>query len=74
MAIIFHFTKILFQENCNYPKWAVCLFLPQNFFMLLLFLDFYKKAYLSPKKPITPSSKVEEESSSFQIADKEKAF
>uniref|UniRef100_A0AAG5DCG4 Elongation of very long chain fatty acids protein n=1 Tax=Anopheles atroparvus TaxID=41427 RepID=A0AAG5DCG4_ANOAO len=37
---------LLFQPNCNFPKWPVFVILPQNFFMFCLFLDFYYRAYM----------------------------
>lgn len=35
--------------NCAYPKWTSLVFLPNNLFMLVLFVDFYIKTYV--KKP-----------------------
>lgn len=47
--ITLHYAILLFQPNCNYPKWVVGVLLPQNFFMFMLFGDFYYKMYI--KKP-----------------------
>lgn len=41
-----HWAALLFQESCGYPKWPVAIMIPQNFFMLALFGDFYRKAYI----------------------------
>lgn len=42
---------LVFKPNCEYPRWVAAVFLPQNLFMLILFLDFYIKTYI--KKPQT---------------------
>lgn len=42
--------QILFRPSCGYPRWACCLFVPQNLFMFLLFGDFYYKSYVKPQK------------------------
>ncbi|BES94283.1 elongation of very long chain fatty acids protein [Nesidiocoris tenuis] len=39
-----------FQPNCTFPKWAFLLFVPQDVFMICMFLDFYIKAYVKPKQ------------------------
>lgn len=44
--IICHFSVILFQPNCEYPKFTAAILVPQNLFMLFLFGDFYRKAYM----------------------------
>ncbi|XP_018327717.1 elongation of very long chain fatty acids protein 7-like [Agrilus planipennis] len=48
--MILYFGQLLFQPNCTYPKWTVWVFVPQNVFMIVLFLDFYIKSYVKPKK------------------------
>ncbi|XP_065225533.1 very long chain fatty acid elongase AAEL008004-like [Planococcus citri] len=40
----------LFATNCNFPKYLIAIGIPQDVFMFWLFWDFYRKAYLSPKK------------------------
>ncbi|KAJ6637426.1 Elongation of very long chain fatty acids protein [Pseudolycoriella hygida] len=50
-----HWAALLFQESCGYPKWPVAIMIPQNFFMLALFGDFYRKAYIL-KKPKVESA------------------
>lgn len=49
-----HWAVLIFN-NCGYPKWPIAIMIPQNFFMLALFGDFYRKAYLT-KKPIKPDT------------------
>lgn len=44
-----HWAALLFQESCGYPIWPVAIMIPQNFFMLALFGDFYRKAYIVKK-------------------------
>lgn len=47
--IICHFGVLLFQSNCDFPKFSAALMIPQNLFMLILFGDFYRKAYMKKK-------------------------
>lgn len=47
-----HWAGLLVQDSCGYPLWPVAIMIPQNFFMLALFGDFYRKAYLQ-KRPKT---------------------
>lgn len=44
-----HMLNIVFRSDCEYPRWVAAVFLPQNIFMFILFIDFYIKAYI--KKP-----------------------
>ena len=37
------------NQNCNYPKALLAIFIPQDVFMFFLFWDFYKKSYLNKK-------------------------
>ncbi|KAL0277860.1 UNVERIFIED_CONTAM: hypothetical protein PYX00_004991 [Menopon gallinae] len=48
--IFIQFGRVLFERDCDYPVWPVAVFLPQNFVMIYLFSQFYKKAYLTPQK------------------------
>lgn len=41
--------RLLFND-CEYPKLLSYFFVPQNFFMLLLFSNFYQKAYVEKKR------------------------
>lgn len=40
---------IVFKPDCAYPRWTSAVFLPQNCFILVLFIDFYIKNYI--RKP-----------------------
>ncbi|KAM3961927.1 very long chain fatty acid elongase 7 [Aphomia sociella] len=46
---VVHMSVIVFMPDCAYPRWTAAVFLPQNLFMLILFVDFYIKEYI--KKP-----------------------
>ncbi|CAH0728022.1 unnamed protein product, partial [Brenthis ino] len=46
---VVHIGSLVFIPDCAYPRWVVTVFLPQNLFMLVLFVDFYIKTYI--KKP-----------------------
>ncbi|XP_049865781.1 elongation of very long chain fatty acids protein 7-like isoform X2 [Pectinophora gossypiella] len=46
---VVHMSLIVFKPDCAYPRWTAAVFLPQNLFMLILFIDFYIRAYI--KKP-----------------------
>ncbi|KAJ8732478.1 hypothetical protein PYW07_015077 [Mythimna separata] len=46
---VVHMAIIVFKPDCEFPRWTSAVFLPQNLFMLLLFIDFYIKTYI--KKP-----------------------
>lgn len=50
-----HWAALLFQDSCGYPKWPVAIMIPQNFFMLALFGDFYRKAYMQRKTKLEPA-------------------
>uniref|UniRef100_A0A2S2QWI8 Elongation of very long chain fatty acids protein n=1 Tax=Sipha flava TaxID=143950 RepID=A0A2S2QWI8_9HEMI len=43
----------LLATDCSFPKFIILLALPQDFFMFILFWDFYKKAYRQPKNKLT---------------------
>ncbi|CAH0407551.1 unnamed protein product [Chilo suppressalis] len=49
---VVHMGTIVFVPDCAYPRWVAAVFLPQNLFMLLLFIDFYIKTYIK-KKPVS---------------------
>ncbi|CAH0391946.1 unnamed protein product [Bemisia tabaci] len=49
--LILHFSLPFFQPNCNYPLWICFIILPQYSFMLVLFADFYRKAYGKKVEP-----------------------
>ncbi|XP_023937836.2 elongation of very long chain fatty acids protein 7-like [Bicyclus anynana] len=57
-----HFGAICFVPDCAYPRWTAAVFLPQNIFMLVLFLDFYIKTYIrKPKQSLCSKNTVVEE-------------
>lgn len=58
---------LVFKTDCEFPRWTAAVFLPQNLFMLVLFLDFYIKTYV--KKPKAVASK--EDTSSSNKHDRE---
>ncbi|CAF4754769.1 unnamed protein product [Pieris macdunnoughi] len=48
-----HMFVLVFKQDCEYPRWVAILFLPNDLFMLTLFVDFYIRTYI--KKPkVTP--------------------
>lgn len=50
-AIVVHYSVPLFiYPSCPYSKYWLSLTLAQNIFMLIMFLDFYVRAYIIPKK------------------------
>ncbi|XP_025204863.1 elongation of very long chain fatty acids protein 7-like [Melanaphis sacchari] len=40
----------LFEPDCDFPRLIMLFAIPQDIFMFILFWDFYKKAYIKPKK------------------------
>jgi len=40
----------VFEPDCNFPRFIILFAIPQDIFMFILFWDFYKKAYVKPKK------------------------
>lgn len=44
-----HFGQALFVTDCSYPKTISFIMTTQNLFMLFMFGDFYRKAYLIKK-------------------------
>lgn len=45
-----HWFTLLVSSECGYPKWLAFFMLPQNFFIFILFYDFYRKAYNKKSK------------------------
>lgn len=52
VGMIIHFGgPLLFPViDCKFPKYLLILGVTQNTFMLFMFIDFYIKAYVKPKK------------------------
>ncbi|XP_011495485.1 PREDICTED: elongation of very long chain fatty acids protein 7-like [Ceratosolen solmsi marchali] len=44
--LIFHFSRLIWMKECAYPRWPAAVMIPQNFFMIILFGDFYYKTYM----------------------------
>jgi hypothetical protein len=40
-----HWLALRLSPDCGYPKWLAFFMLPQNFFIFILFYDFYRKTY-----------------------------
>lgn len=49
-----HACITLLEPNCSFPRFIMALAIPQDIFMFILFWDFYKKAYINPKKNKQP--------------------
>ncbi|CAH2008599.1 unnamed protein product [Acanthoscelides obtectus] len=43
--------RLLLKTDCQYPRLCSYFFVPQNFFMLILFGDFYRRTYLKKQNP-----------------------
>ncbi|XP_022128975.2 elongation of very long chain fatty acids protein-like isoform X2 [Pieris rapae] len=59
LIMVLHMGCIVFIPDCAYPRWISAVFLPQNFFMLILFVDFYIKTYIKQSKTESKEEKVE---------------
>ncbi|XP_030755479.1 elongation of very long chain fatty acids protein AAEL008004-like [Sitophilus oryzae] len=62
--ILFMFTRLLFLQDCGFPKIVSLFLIPQNLFIIALFGDFYIRSYVLPqkkkeKKEISPEEKQE---------------
>lgn len=44
--IFIHASQLVWVKDCDHPKWPAAMLLPQNLFMIVLFGDFYYKAYV----------------------------
>ncbi|KAB0795323.1 hypothetical protein PPYR_12162 [Photinus pyralis] len=58
LVVTVHLMLVLFQPTCDYPRWIVYSLLPQNALMLILFSNFYIKAYII-KENRNPSNNVD---------------
>lgn len=59
--LVLHFSVLVVTPNCAYPRWVAAVVVPQNLFMMILFLDFYRKAYLKPAKAVTKNGTTKED-------------
>ncbi|KAL0892510.1 hypothetical protein ABMA27_015612 [Loxostege sticticalis] len=57
---VVHMGITVFKPDCEYPRWVAAVFLPQNLFMLILFIDFYIKTYIRKPKPVAVNGKEHE--------------
>lgn len=48
------------MPDCAYPRWTVAVFLPQNLFILILFIDFYIKTYIKKPTNVVSTKKMKE--------------
>ncbi|XP_046960923.1 elongation of very long chain fatty acids protein-like [Vanessa cardui] len=65
---VVHMGSIAFMPNCEYPRWTVAVFLPQNLFILILFVDFYIKTYIKKPKTSVPAKKIDDASSGSDVS------
>ncbi|XP_053994486.1 elongation of very long chain fatty acids protein 7-like [Hylaeus volcanicus] len=49
--ILVHFILLAWVDDCGFPKWVAAVLIPQNLFMIVLFGDFYYKAYIKKPRP-----------------------
>ncbi|VVC93378.1 unnamed protein product [Leptidea sinapis] len=54
-----HMGILAVKTDCQYPRWVALVFLPNDLFMLTLFIDFYIKSYIL--KPSARKAKPKEE-------------
>lgn len=47
--LVVHFINPIFFYECGHPKFVAAIGVTQNFFMFLLFSDFYYKAYVKKR-------------------------
>lgn len=60
---------LVFMPNCEYPRWVAAVFLPQNLFMLILFLDFYIKTYIKKPQLLAAKGKISNSHKGNDIVD-----
>lgn len=47
--IMLHYTQLAWVEDCGFPVWTAAVMVPQNFFMIVLFGEFYYDTYIKKK-------------------------
>ncbi|XP_072758486.1 very long chain fatty acid elongase 7 [Anoplolepis gracilipes] len=57
LLIILHYVQLTWVEDCGFPFWVVYIMVPQNFFMIVLFGDFYYKTYIKKRSAVKVVSK-----------------
>lgn len=50
--ITLHYLQLAWVKDCGFPMWPAYVMVPQNLFMMILFGDFYYKAYVKKKPAI----------------------
>ncbi|XP_026328940.1 elongation of very long chain fatty acids protein 7-like [Hyposmocoma kahamanoa] len=55
---VIHMALIVFKPDCEFPRWTAAVFLPQNIFMLVLFLEFYIKTYIKKPNAVAAKEKI----------------
>ncbi|XP_014275653.1 very long chain fatty acid elongase 7 [Halyomorpha halys] len=72
VILAWHSAIVVLNPSCKFPKILMGIFFPQNFFMLTMFWDFYRKNYLSKKitqSEQVPDNKVEVNNNMEKIKD-----
>ncbi|KAF5298126.1 hypothetical protein FQA39_LY02550 [Lamprigera yunnana] len=59
LLITLHLSQVLFQPNCNYPRWIVFVLIPQNVLMVILFTNFYIHEYVKKKEEMINHNSVQ---------------
>lgn len=49
VVIVIFAYPLVFVKDCDYPSWTLLFGVVQNLFMLVLFSDFYRRAYLKKR-------------------------
>lgn len=55
--ISLHYAQLAWVEDCGFPFWPAYLMIPQNFFMIILFGEFYYKTYIKKQSAVRVVSK-----------------
>ena len=69
--IIIHYSQLAW-EDCGFPFWPAYIMVPQNFFMIILFGDFYYKTYIKKQTIKVVPKKTEKNGISVEVS-KEKS-
>ena len=71
--IILHYAQLAWVEDCGFPFWPAYIMIPQNFFMIILFGDFYYKTYIKKRPVVRMISKKTETNGISAEVSKEKS-
>ncbi|XP_020287666.1 elongation of very long chain fatty acids protein 7-like isoform X2 [Pseudomyrmex gracilis] len=58
VLILFQNILLLWKKNCDYPVFIAYLLIPQNFFIILLFAEFYYKTYIKKQSDVSIKTKI----------------